>query len=260
MGLPTPQIHRKPEMLSGLLDLVFAPACLACGSVISTGDSRRYVCRRCLALLRALPPPCCRRCGASLLRTGSASEYQCGECAHWPASLRYARSACLMHPPADAIVHHLKYGGWRVLAEPMAERLLSVDLPDEVRTEARYVVAVPTSRARLRGRGYNQAALLAGAYARSRGLERLDALERTRAQDTQTALQPMQRAANVAGAFRLNQGAPQLAGEHILLIDDVLTTGATVAECATALVAGGARCVSVLTFARALDARRLIGS
>jgi predicted amidophosphoribosyltransferase len=70
----------------------------------------------------------------------------------------------------------------------------------------------------------------------------------------------LQRAANVAGAFRLSAGPPPLVGEHVLLIDDVLTTGATVAECATTLVAGGARCVSVLTFARALDARRLIGS
>ena len=247
-------------MWSGLLDLVFAPACLACGAAISTGDSARYVCRRCRAVLRALPPPCCERCGAALLRTGRSSAHQCGECAHWPAALRYARSGCLMHPPADTIVHQLKYGGWRVLAEPMAQRLLAIELPDEVRYEARYVVAVPTTRARLRERGYNQAALLASAYARSRKLEWVDALERTRAQDTQTALQPLGRAANVAGAFRLSQGAPQLAGEHILLIDDVLTTGATVAECATTLVTGGARCVSVLTFARALDARRLIGS
>jgi ComF family protein len=165
-----------------------------------------------------------------------------------------------MHPPADAIVHQLKYGGWRVLVEPMVQRLLALDLPEEIRSEARYVTAVPTTRARLRERGYNQAGLLAQAFARERGLAWVDTLERTRAQDTQTALQPMQRAANVAGAFRLSQAAPQLAGEHILLLDDVLTTGATVAECATTLVAGGARCVSVLTFARALDARRLIGS
>jgi ComF family protein len=165
-----------------------------------------------------------------------------------------------MHPPADAIVHQLKYGGWRVLVGPMVQRLLGVGLPEEVRSEVRCVTSVPTTRARLRERGYNQAALLARAYARERGLQWVDALERTRAQDTQTALQPMQRAANVAGAFRLSQAAPQLAGEHLLLIDDVLTTGATVAECATTLVTGGARCVSVLTFARALDTRRLIGS
>lgn len=247
-------------MLHALLDLVFAPACLACSSAIATGDAARYVCRRCRALLRALPPPCCERCGASLLRTGRSSTHDCGECAHWPRALRYARSSCLMHPPADAIVHQLKYGGWRVLAEPIAQRLLGIELPEEVHSEVKYVTAVPTTRARRRERGYNQAELVARAYALARGLELIDALERTRALNTQTALQPLERAANVAGAFRLGAAVPSLAGEHVLLIDDVLTTGATVAECATTLVAGGARCVSVLTFARALDARRLIGS
>lgn len=247
-------------MLTALLDLVFAPACLACSRAIAPGDTARYVCRRCRASLRALPPPCCERCGAALLRTGRSPAHDCGECAHWPPAVRYARSACLMHPPADALVHQLKYGGWRVLAEPMAERLLTIELPEEIRSEAKYVFAVPTTRARRRERGYNQAELLARAYAQSRRLELVDALERTRAQNTQTALQPMQRAANVAGAFRLGSTAPTLVAEHVLLIDDVLTTGATVAECATTLVSGGARCVSVLTFARALDARRLIGS
>jgi ComF family protein len=247
-------------MLAALLDLVFAPACLACSAAIASGDAARYVCRRCRALLRAVPPPCCERCGAALLRTGRSSTHDCSECAHWPRALRFARSACLMHPPADVLVHQFKYGGWRILAEPMAQRMLTIELPEEVRSEVKYVFAVPTTRARRRERGYNQAELLARAYTESRKLTLVDALERTRAQHTQTALQPLQRAANVAGAFRLSAAVPPLVGEHVLLIDDVLTTGATVAECATTLVAGGARCVSVLTFARALDARRLIGS
>jgi ComF family protein len=247
-------------MLHDLLDLVFAPACLACNAVISPADSARFVCRRCRAQLRALPPPCCERCGASVLRTGRSQSFACGECAHWPASVRYARSGCLLHPPANTIVHQFKYGGWRALAEPMAQRLAGLILPDEVRAEARVVFAVPTTRARRRTRGYNQAELLARAYATAGKLEFVDSLERTRASDTQTALQPLERAANVAGAFRLRDSTPSLKGAHVLLIDDVLTTGATVSECAQTLVAGGARCVSVLTFARALDARRLTGS
>jgi ComF family protein len=247
-------------MLNALLDLVFAPACLACNGVIAAADSARFVCRRCRAQLRSLPPPCCERCGASVLRTGRSASFACSECTHWPAAIRYARSACLLHPPANTIVHQFKYGGWRALAEPMAQRLCHVLLPEEVQSEVRSICAVPTTQARRRTRGYNQAELLARAYAAAARLEYVDSLERTRASDTQTALQPLERAANVAGAFRLRGPTSALVGAHVLLIDDVLTTGATVAECALTLVAGGARCVSVLTFARALDARRLTGS
>ncbi len=156
------------------------------------------------------------------------------------------------------MVHQLKYGGWRALAEPMAEQMKRVRFPAELDEEVELVVPVPTTAARRRTRGYNQAELLARAYARLRGLDLFDGLQRARAADTQTALQPLERAANVAGAFQMVSQA-RIQGAHVLLIDDVLTTGATTSECARTLVAGGARCVSVLTFARALDARRLIG-
>jgi ComF family protein len=157
-------------------------------------------------------------------------------------------------------VHQLKYNGWRALAGPMAERMSRVTLPQELTEEVRLIVPVPTTRARLRTRGYNQAELLAREFAARHGLQLFLGLQRARAADTQTALQPLERAANVAGAFRLEGGEERIRGAHLLLIDDVLTTGATSAECATTLVAAGARCVSVLTFARALDARRLTGS
>jgi ComF family protein len=165
-----------------------------------------------------------------------------------------------MAPPANRIVHQLKYGGWSALAGPMAERMHQIALPREVSEEITLVVPVPTSRVRLRARGYNQAELLAREIARARGLPLFLGLQRSHTADTQTALQPLERAANVAGAFRLAADRPSIEGAHLLLIDDVLTTGATCSECATILVAGGARCVSVLTFARALDARRLTGS
>ncbi len=137
---------------------------------------------------------------------------------------------------------------------------MQVGLPREAHEEVRVVVPVPTSAARRRARGYNQAELLAKEYAHLAGLQLRCLLRRDRTAKTQTALQPLERAANVAGAFRLSGTSGDIAGEHVLLIDDVLTTGATSAECAKTLVAGGARCVSVLTFARAFDARRLTGS
>lgn len=243
---------------SSLIDLLAPPVCLGCDGPIATGDAARLVCRRCRSLLRPPPAPICERCGASRLATGRDDGRLCPECRDWPASLVVVRSACLMHPPADRIVHQIKYNGWPALAGPMAERMAAVALPAVVREEAGLCVPVATTVARRRTRGYNQAELLARALARATRRRCIDALRRAGARSSQTALQPAARGANVAGAFRVDPAAaPALRDAHVLIIDDVITTGATIAECAVALVEAGARCVSALSFARALDARRL---
>lgn len=245
-------------MLSTILDLIYAPICLGCRGAILPGDGVRLICRRCRARIRPIPEPACARCGAPILRTGRLLEPTCGECRHWPPSLRAARSAALLHPPADRLVHQLKYRGWHALAEPLGALMARLELPRDVAEEARIVVPVPTTATRLRERGYNQAERLAAAYANLTGRPLRPLLTRAGAASTQTVLQPAARGANVAGAFRVAEGgARQVDGEHILLVDDVLTTGATATECARTLVDAGARCVSLITFARALDVRRL---
>jgi ComF family protein len=141
----------------------------------------------------------------------------------------------------------------------MADRMTTIDLPADPGHVPRTCMAVPTTRQRMRERGYNQADLLAQRYAANMSLAHAEWLTRTGARGTQTTLQPAARAANVAGAFALAAAAHEVVrNAHVLLVDDVLTTGATAAECASTLVAAGACCVSILTFARALDARRLI--
>jgi predicted amidophosphoribosyltransferase len=136
--------------------------------------------------------------------------------------------------------------------------MAAIRLPDDVTEEAQLCVPVPTTTLRLRQRGYNQAELLACAFAARTGREVRPLLERRGSARTQTALQPVARGANVAGAFRVPPAAVRaLHRTHLLLVDDVLTTGATAAECARTLQAAGARCISLITFARALDARRL---
>jgi ComF family protein len=246
------------RLLDSLVDLVLAPVCLACAAHIAAGDDARLVCRRCRSLLRGLPPPHCPRCGAPRLATGREPGPQCSHCAPWPPALRCARSACLLQPPADVLVHQLKYRGWRALAQPLAERMAATRLPADVMEEAVLCVPVPTTPARLRQRGYNQAELLARAFAARTGRTVRNVLERAGGARSQTALQPVARGANVAGAFRVATGAAaELRRAHLLLVDDVLTTGATAAECTRTLQAAGARCVSLITFARALDARRL---
>jgi ComF family protein len=129
-----------------------------------------------------------------------------------------------------------------------------LELPLETREEVSRVVPVPVSAARLRERGYNQAHLLARELARRHGWRDGDGLlERARSVASQTTLHRTERRANVAGAFRATAARTgELRREHVLLVDDVWTTGATALACADALIRGGARAVSVVTFARAL--------
>lgn len=163
----------------------------------------------------------------------------------------------MMEPPADALVHGLKYEGWAGLAREMGEAMVRAlgrggDPPWAL------VTPVPTTGARERARGYNQARLLAGVVARRLGLPLVRTLVRVRGGPTQVALPPSQRRANVKGAFQAVRPArTRLAGAHVVLVDDVLTTGATAAQAATVLDRAGAAEVTVLTFARALPSRRV---
>ena len=245
--------------LSGLLDLLLPPVCLACDRLISPGDPARLVCRRCRSMLRPPPAPLCDRCGAPRLRTGRPDPAgNCGEFASWPSSIEYARSAFLLHPPADRIVHQLKYRGWSALGSVMGQAMSRQFMPPEICASG-IVQPVPTTATRIRERGYNQAALIAEAYAKASGKSIVDWLERTPGKSSQTTLHPAERAANVAGAFRLRPAHRNLVqGARVILIDDVLTTGATVSECAETLAAAGAASVCVVTYARALDTQRLL--
>jgi ComF family protein len=243
------------SLIDALLDLVFAPLCLGCGRGIAAGDAARLVCRGCRSRLKSPPPPACGRCGAPLRMTGRPQRpWGCDECAAWPDVLRFARSACLMEPPADRLVHELKYRGWPALATPMGQRMAGMRWPGEAHEPA-VLVPVPTTVRRLRERGYNQAAELAAAVAHATAGEMRPLLRRVTGTRTQTALQPAARAANVAGAFA--PAGDGIEGAHVILVDDVLTTGATAVECARVLSDAGACCVRLLTFARAFEVRGL---
>lgn len=150
------------------------------------------------------------------------------------------------------VVHALKYRGWPALAAPMAERLARVD--GVLVPGARNVLlSVPLGRARARERGYNQSAALASELAsRWRITAWNGALERTRDTPSQTALTPQQRLVNVADAFSLVAAyRARCRGAHLILVDDVITTGATMNACAAAMFAAGARSVAYVTFGRA---------
>lgn len=176
-----------------------------------------------------------------------------GVCAACRSGLRgfdRAASFGLYEGALRTLIHLFKYSGMKPLARPLAEfmnRALSVD----ERFDA--VVAVPLYWRRQWDRGFNQSELLARYIAKRRGIPVLRALRRKRATATQAGLASAGRRRNVAGAFVLRpkmKTDPRLTGKKILLIDDVMTTGATAGACASALKRGGAKSVSLLTLAR----------
>ncbi|GAC1516772.1 MAG: hypothetical protein NVS1B4_13820 [Gemmatimonadaceae bacterium] len=171
-----------------------------------------------------------------------------------PPFVRAVRSYCWAATGTGrAIVHALKYGRWYAVAGEMADRLARLTWPADVIRERALLIPVPLAAVRERERGFNQSAVLATALsARWNVRVHTALLERVRATESQTRLTPGERRRNVANAFRIIASARgDLRGAHIVLVDDVVTTAATLNSCAAALHAGGARIISYVTFGRA---------
>ncbi len=195
-----------------------------------------------------LPSPRCERCGHPL-RPG-----ECRWCELLPPYVRAVRSFCwLPASTSGPIVHALKYGGWTAVAAGMASRMARLGWPSDVLAERSALVAIPLAPTRERERGFNQSALLAAELGALWGIPVWSSVvERGRATRTQTRLTPAERLSNVAGAFRATGGArPILRGAHVILVDDVVTTAATLNACAATLFGAGARILSYVTFGRA---------
>lgn len=238
---------------------------MACRELLASG-ARDIVCVRCWAGVRLLPNPQCERCGHPVpavelaeLRLaagerGGQAVARCSWCVQLPPYVRAARSVCWATVGTGGqLVHALKYDGWTRLASLLAIRMARLSWPPDVVEERTALVPVPLAPLKLRERGFNQSLLLAEAVSRIWGLQVWpDALRRVRATRTQTRLTPDAREANVAGAFAVSgDTVTRVRGAHLILVDDVVTTGATLNVCAAALYDAGARLTSYLTFGRA---------
>jgi len=243
-------------MLKTILNFLYPPDCAVC-SRPQPLDSRRRVCAGCLASIERITEPFCSRCGAPIATGGADQAGECERCRESPPRFAVARSALRYHPTADhqagtvgSMIRRLKYGLDQSLA-PALDECVGDRFPFE-RQMHDLVVSIPLHRTRLRWRGYNQAALLGAAVARRIGCP-FDAtvLARVRSTPPQTALNHRLRARNVRHAFALAESV-RIANRRILLVDDVMTTGATADECAGVLLNGGAAAVDVFTLARVL--------
>jgi len=219
--------------------LLLAPRCLVCAA---RGQADLDLCADCVA---ALPwnHDVCRQCALPL--EGGAS--RCGHCVFRPPPWALAQSALRYAFPVDRLLPRFKFHGDLAAGEALAT-LLQWSLDPAESPEA--LVPVPLHAHRLRDRGYDQALELARALSRDGGPPLLaERLRRVRITAPQSELGAAARRDNVFGAFALHgDGAlPQ----HVALVDDVLTTGATVGECARVLLAAGVRRVDVWTVARA---------
>src|SRR3954471_17808004 len=231
-----------------ILDFALPPRCPGCGAV--TDEPHRF-CLACWSALTFLGEPCCARC-AMPFEYGEAVEVICGRCLAEPPAYRRLRAAVAYGDIARAVALKLKYGGRPGVAETMA-RFIERHLDP---SQEPILAPVPLHRWRIWRRGYNQAALIAGALARRAGLEaRLDLIERMKSTPVLRGMNPRQRRDAVRGAFRINpKHKAALKGKAVVLVDDVYTSGATTNACARMLRRAGASRVDVLCWARVVRA------
>jgi len=231
-------------LIDPVLAVVFPSRCPACAATLER-PRRGPLCEPCWANIPRHRGPCCA-CGLPL-PAGAAA---CGRCRRGLTPFAAGASLGPYDGALRVAVHELKYRARRRVAGRLAETLLELPRVREVLAGAGAMVPVPLHPRRKRTRGFNQSELLAEELGGRVGV-RTAACALVRRKDTppQTGLSAAARRKNVAGAFAVRH-VSQVAGRTVVLVDDVLTTGATAAACARALLGAGAREVRLLTVAR----------
>jgi ComF family protein len=245
--------HFGRAVLRAALDAVLPSLCASCRAPLADAGG---LCPTCWARMSFLAPPWCERLGTPLVYDPGPGVLSMEAIADPPAYDR-ARAAVRYDDVARDLVHRLKYGDRIDLATSMGRWMARAGR--ELLDDADALVPVPLHWRRLWGRRFNQAAALAQAAAAEKGIPVLTAaLKRNRATAQQVGLSRSAREVNVQGAFAVTpEGKAAIHDKRLVLVDDVLTSGATVDACARALKRAGARNVDVLVFARVVAAARV---
>ena len=218
---------------AAFLDLLFPRTCQACGS--EAGEQLRYLCWNCLARLFLIYPPFCQICGNPVEGT-ITEKFLCSSCSRHAPFFDIARSAALYKGILQTLVQDFKYHGGTWLAHDFASLMYQSFITSYSPDQIDAVTYVPLYRVRKRERSYNQARLLAEAFVKRLRKPLLHgALCRIRPTVSQTHLTASKRIANVKHAFFIRR-KNQLTNKRVLLIDDVMTTGATVNECSRVFI------------------------
>ena len=238
------------SVLRAALDLALPPLCAACREPVEG----KGLCPACWSKLSFITRPYCERLGIPFVYDPGPGILSMEAIAAPPAYHR-ARAAVRFDEISRALVHALKYGDRLDLA-PMMGRWIA-NAGRELLAEADALVPVPLHWRRLWARRFNQSAMLAAAISKESGVPVVTAaLKRVRATAQQVGLSRTERAANVQGAFRVPDREATVRGRRLVLVDDVLTSGATLDAFARSLLRAGARSVDVLVFARVVAAIR----
>jgi ComF family protein len=227
------------KLVSSLVSLVYPSACPVCKN---SSDILHCapICAACWDTIKRYDGPSCRVCAAPLV-----SEYSrlCGECLHHPPPFSFVLNYGLYSDALSEAIHLLKFSGLKRIAKPLGRLLLELPIP-----RADGIVPVPVSVRTLRERGFNQTMLLARVLSKQLGIPvMMDLLFKKKETGPQIGLGAKARADNLKNAFAARGRAD---GMRLLLLDDVMTTGATVRECSKALLKSGAKEVIVVTLAR----------
>ena len=236
----------KLDGIGAIASLLYPLVCNICGANVRAGE---YLCDQCDAKTVRVIAPFCQKCSEPF--EGAITDaFTCANCAHRTIHFDAAVAAYRSRGIVRQIVHTFKYGRQIYLRHLVAGWLYAA-LDDERLRNRRFdiIIPVPLHRTRQRERGFNQASLLAELLSAEISIQSKPALERIRYTTTQTALDRAERMENLHNAFRLRKNTT-VQGLRVLLIDDVLTTGSTLSECARVLKRAGAISVHAATAAR----------
>ncbi len=240
----------------GLLDLFYPPSCVVCSSPRLTLPDLEW-CRACIERMPWVRAPMCPLCGRPFPKSPSSRDHLCGECLLDTFHFDAARSSFYHVGFVRDALHAVKFGAQLHFVRPLSQILAHTALRWDGLAVDR-VVPVPLHPRRLRERGFNQSALMAGFLAGKIGVPMdLNILKRRSWTAPQTRLGREERLKNVRDAFVVHDGV-RLRGRSVLLVDDVFTTGTTLSECAKVLKENGAREVMALTVSRALPEKGIL--
>jgi ComF family protein len=233
----------------GFTDFVFPRKCYGCRGILKEGEE--LFCTECAGTFRKVEHPLCTVCGLPF-KTHTGPDHICPGCSESPPAFEIVRSALVYEGAVRRAIHRFKYSGHLYLNKGLGDIL--ADFAEDVYQREPWdcVAAVPLHPSKLRERGFNQALMLARRLAKRIPCRVLpDALVRERRTPPQTELSRKDRVGNVRGAFRAV--GSNVAGSRVLLVDDVMTTGATMRECAKTLKRAGAERVVGVSLARSVE-------